>query len=473
MCGQLPWKHGFAPLAYLLYHRHWAGTHGLWPCWCGESEGHSEILLRAAVEDASLSPHNRATIVEKGPGGVHHTDRAQGLTKATDGVGRRTMITLYAAAAVLYWVSLYLYMPTLPVYCESRVESLAVVGVILSQYGLWQAIIRLPLGIAADWLGRRKPFIIAGLALAGVGAWVMAGSSSAQGLILGRAITGVAAGTWVPMVVAFSSLFPAEEAVRASTLLTSFGTAGRVFATSVTGSLNGLGGYALAFHLAAAAAFLAVLVLLPTRERRSTPLPSSPAGIGRLIVRRDVLLPSLLAAVSQYANWAATFGFLPILASELGATDVVLSLMVSLNLGLLLVGNLLVAALVGRIGAYPLVYLSFVLMALGIGGASVAPSLALLVAFQLLIGLAQGISYPVLMGLSIQYVREGERTIAMGLHQAVYATGMFSGPALSGALARAVGIRPMLAGTAIASLLIGLTMARWLSRPGSAQEQSD
>ncbi len=380
------------------------------------------------------------------------------------------MIALYGTAAVLYWISLYLYMPTLPVYCESRVEDLAIVGVILSQYGLWQAVVRLPLGITADWLGRRNPFIIAGLALGGIGAWTMATAADARGLIIGRAITGLAAGTWVPMVVAFSSLFPAQEAVWASTLLTSLGTAGRVLATSVTGSLNRAGGYVLAFRLAAGAALLGILVTLLAREERVDPVAPSAAGIVRLIARRDVLLPSLLAAVAQYANWAATFGFLPILASELGATDVTHSVMVSLNLGLLLAGNLLVAAIVAPVGAHRLVYVSFVLMALGIGGAAAAPSLVLLILFQLLIGLAQGISYPVLMGLSIQYVREGERTTAMGLHQAVYAVGMFSGPALSGALAKAVGIRPMLAGTAIVSLLIGLAMTRWLGQPARSQE---
>jgi MFS family permease len=44
-------------------------------------------------------------------------------------------------------------------------DNLALVGVVLAMYGLWQAIIRLPLGIAADWFGRCKPFIVACFAL--------------------------------------------------------------------------------------------------------------------------------------------------------------------------------------------------------------------------------------------------------------------------------------------------------------------
>jgi len=375
----------------------------------------------------------------------------------------KKMIGLYATAVFLYWASLYLYVPTLPVYVQSKSDNLALVGVVLSMYGLWQAIIRLPLGIGADWLGWRKPFILVGLALAGLGAGIMGVADSASGLALGRAITGLAAGIWVPLVAVFSSLFPAQDAVRASALLTLVASAGRALASSVTGSLNDAGGYSLAFFAAAGAAALALRVVLPARETRRPPQRPSAQSIGRLIVRRDVLLPAVLQAVGQYANWTATFGFLPVLASELGATDVALSLLVSLNIGVVTLGNLLATTTVRRIGARRLVYLSFLLMAAGIGGAAPARSLALIFAAQVCIGLGQGIGYPLLMGMSIEQVADGERTTAMGLHQAVYAFGMFGGPWLSGLLADAMGIRPTFGITAFACLALGLFGTRWLA----------
>jgi MFS family permease len=66
------------------------------------------------------------------------------------------------------------------------------------------------------------------------------------------------------------------------------------------------------------------------------------------------------------------------------------------------------------------------------------------------------------MGMSIRYVTNAERTTAMGLHQAVYAIGMFIGPWISGILADAVGIRPMLGFTAFLCLSLGLAGARFL-----------
>jgi len=229
-----------------------------------------------------------------------------------------------------------------------------------------------------------------------------------------------------------------------------------MLATSLTGWLNEQWGYQLAFVLAAAAAALSVIIILPLQEERHPSQRPSARGIGQLIVRRDVLFPSLLSAVSQYANWGVTFGFLSILAKQLGASDIIQSILVAMNLGLVTIGNLAATAIVRRIGAKRLVYTSFLLMSLGIGGAALAFSLPMVFLAQFCMGLSQGIGYPVLMGMSIEHVAEAERTTAMGLHQAVYAIGMFSGPWLSGILADTIGLQPMFGVTMFVCLVLGL-----------------
>jgi DHA1 family multidrug resistance protein-like MFS transporter len=376
---------------------------------------------------------------------------------------RRLLISLYAIAAFLYWIAQYLFVPTLPVYVRSKTENLALVGVVLAMYGLWQAIIRLPLGIAVDWLGWRKPFILVCFALAGLGPWMMGVADNVTWLLVGRAITGLAAGSWVLLIVAFSRLFPAEEAVRATTLLTLVSSLSRMIATGVTGFLNNWGGYTLAFFLATAAAVLSMLVMIPVKERRRPPQRPTMQSLVTLIFRRDVLLPSLLDAVVQYAVWGATFGFLPILARQLGATNVMQSLLVSLSIAVVIIGNLATTAILHRIGTRRLVALNFVLIAIGVGFAAFASSLWFVFAVQVFIGFGSGIGYPVLMGMSIQYVAETERATAMGLHQAIYAIGMFAGPWLSGMLAKVIGIQPMFGVTSVACLVLGLLGTYWLS----------
>ena len=377
-------------------------------------------------------------------------------------VGNRRLIGLYVAAVVFFWAALYIYVPTLSVYVESKTSTLASVGVVLSMYGLWQAIIRLPLGIAADWAGRRKPFIIGGFAFAGLGALIMGLSNGVGGLMIGRAFTGFAAGAWVLLVVAFSSLFAPEDAVRASAILSAINAVARVIVTSVTGSLNLMGGYPLSFFVAVVMAGLAILAMLLVKEPRREVKRSSLRQVGALITRRDVLMPALLGIVAQYAIWSSTFGFTTNLAKSMGATDVVLSLLVSMNLAVVFLGNLAMSAVAKKFGERRMVALSFVFVALGLGSLAVAKGMTMVFVGQILMGLASGVGYPVLMGLSIRYVDESERATAMGLYQSVYAIGMFSGPTLSGILADQIGIQPMFVITAVVCLVLGLIGTRLL-----------
>jgi MFS transporter, DHA1 family, multidrug resistance protein len=67
------------------------------------------------------------------------------------------------------------------------------------------------------------------------------------------------------------------------------------------------------------------------------------------------------------------------------------------------------------------------------------------------------------MGMSIEHVEGSQRSTAMGLHQAVYAIGMFAGPWLSGILAKSLGLQPMFGITAVGVLILALLGTRKLS----------
>jgi DHA1 family multidrug resistance protein-like MFS transporter len=64
------------------------------------------------------------------------------------------------------------------------------------------------------------------------------------------------------------------------------------------------------------------------------------------------------------------------------------------------------------------------------------------------------------MGASIQHVDETERATAMGIHQALYGIGMFTGPWMSGMLADYCSISMTLGITAGLTLLLGILGTR-------------
>ena len=370
-------------------------------------------------------------------------------------MNRGRIATLFAAA-VLYFVALYAYVPSLPAYIAQRTSSLAAVGGVLSMYGLWMAVLRIPLGIVTDVTGRYKPYLIGGVLAAGVGAAVMAFGGSIGTLALGRALTGAAAAAWVPMMVVFAGFFPPERTIFATSLLSLASSLGMMIGTSGTGFLETVGGFRLPFFAAVGLSVAASLIIAGiTIARRDEAHRGQVSGKSILAIfrRRDVLVPSFTNALCQFGVWALTFGFMPLLARRMGAGAVATSLIMTLNIAANTVANLAATLMANRGGRRTLLYGSFALFAAGAILAALGGSIPILFVSTVIMGLANGIFFPVLLGLSIEHVDAAHRSTAMGIHQAVYALGMFTGPWIGGILADAWGIRPMFAIVAAFSLV--------------------
>jgi MFS family permease len=294
----------------------------------------------------------------------------------------------------------------------------------------------------------------------------MAGAEGPGGVAVGRAFTGLAAGTWVPLVAVFSGLFPRDRAVFASSLLTFSGSVGRMLSTGLNGVLVEAGGYALPFILAALASGIAVALILITRVQRQPRSRPSLSAIVGILRRRDFLLPTLMSMVVMFGSWAVTFGFLPIRAADLGAGDVLKSLLIAANIGAVTAGNLANTVVSTRVRNTTIVFVALVGLCGGMVLAALAPGVGLLFVATLIMGLSNGFNYPTLMGTSIQGIGSSQRTVATGIHQSVYAIGMFTGPWIAGVIADTTGIPWMFVIVAALCLVAGGVLWPLLSRSG-------
>jgi len=347
---------------------------------------------------------------------------------------------LVLVSVFLFWFAHYVYIPTLPQYVQERTVTLTQVGIVLSMYGLWQAVVRLPIGMLTDRIGRRKIFMIGGILLAGAGALTLAAASSFPLLTFGRSLVGLSMSAWVLQVVFFGTLFSGEKVIRAGAILTTASSLAKLTGTFSTGYLNQAGGYSLAFMVSAGAVLMSVLFLLPVREK---PFDTPEKGHYRLrpiFTSPRVITVSLLAGVNQFLNFGLVFGFFPLKAELMGASDLMKSYLLSVNILCLIAGNLITTSIGKRENTVKLLSLSYFFFALGIILTPVAGNIALLFPLQALLGFAHGISYPVLIGACIQDIPENGRATAMGFHQSVYAVGMFLGPWIAGIFADRFGI---------------------------------
>jgi MFS family permease len=373
---------------------------------------------------------------------------------------RTFSIASSAFAILLFWASLYMYVPILPTHARAIGATEDQIGLILASYGLTQLFLRLPLGLLSDRLRRKKVFALIGTLLVGVSGLGLALSRTPAALFVFRAVSGCAATAWVTIAVLYNSHFSIDHAVRTSGQLNFLSAIGQILAMSSGGFLAERFGPQVTFWASLVLSLPVLIAFGVVRDVRET----RGAGItwpqfGKAITTPRLLLVSGLAACSQYAMFGTSLGFAAVRAQDLGATNGQL-------------GILTTAVQVAK--AIPMFALSvrgrpengramtIVGLALITVPLFVFPFLThfpLLVACQVMMGLGIGIAFPVLMGLALQSVEPEARASAMGVYQSIYAVGMTLGPAFSGVFARwwgIVGVYMTNAALLVAALLIAV-----------------
>ena len=191
---------------------------------------------------------------------------AQPVPAPTSKSTTRYIVTV-AVATYFFWISLYLYVPVLPLHAQELGANLEMVGIIIASYAIGQLLLRIPIGIGSDIIGR-KPFAVGALVLSAFGAVWLGMSPDPWSLFAARTLTGVSAAGWVAMSVLFASYYPAHNTSRAMAIIMSVNTMALVTATFVGGIVADYFGNQSTFYGAAGVGFAGALLLLSAPEPR-------------------------------------------------------------------------------------------------------------------------------------------------------------------------------------------------------------
>lgn len=368
-------------------------------------------------------------------------------------------IYFYYFVAILYWFSLYTYPAYLPIHIQSVVHDLSLTGAILSMYGLVQIFIRLPLGIASDALGKRKPFIILGLIALGVGPIILAKSNTASGLFIGRAITGFAAGTWVPLsahIIDKSS----KDIFDTTNTLSFIGNLASILAVFVAPLLTLTRfGIESTFWVASFSALITIVVWVFSSKGLSKKDKTLPfCSIWDEIKNPSIIFPGFLFAFIQFGIFTSTFTFIPLQGRNFQLPESQFNFLLIFYFIVSIVTNLIMKKVLNNRNRKVIRALSFILLSLGIIVTGFSMNYVGLLVAQLLVGISHGIGMPLFLGLAMSESRSVSRAISMGVFQSAYSIGMFFGPPISTWFAELWGISTMSLIVAIALLVFAIIL---------------
>jgi len=369
----------------------------------------------------------------------------------------RNRLPLFYAVTSLFWFALYAYVPYVAPYAEEMHTDVRMIGLITGSYGFTQMAIRFPLGIFSDKLRKRRIFIIVGLLFAAASGLVVYISPSPVSLLAARSLAGIAASSWVIFAVLCTAYKNPDETVKTMGILNACNSFGRMTALLFGGIVAEWHGFSYAFLLSGLAGLVGLALSSGIVEK--SPKSTEPPKLSALMdVARDqqLLCTSLLAIFTQYLSFATTFGFTPIVATGLGATN--------LQLGLLGVASTLpglfiapfAGTLVNKLGAKKTLIYCFLLSALSSMAMPLTQQIWHLFVIQILNNIGLITAYTTLMGLCLLKIPVESHATGMGFFQAVYGLGMFLGPFVMGFLIHELGLVPAFALTGSIGLVAGI-----------------
>lgn len=342
---------------------------------------------------------------------------------------------LFCLVTTLYWASLYTYSPIFTPYLNSIGAANQTAGIIVGSYGFTQMIFRIPLGIISDKLRKRKLFVTFGLIFSLISETGLFFTHDLNLILLFRALAGAAAATWVDYTILYASYYPHEESTRAIGTLNFFNTLGQTIAMFFGGLAADYSGWSSTFAIGIGLAIIGfVLSLFVVEKYHQSGEEITFSGVMKVAANKTLITVSLLAILSQAFTFATVFGFTPQYANmSLHLTKLQLSLLTVFSALPTAFSSLLAGTtLTRKFGEKRLIILGFLITGAFTAVIPFTHSYALLIITQIFAGFGRGLSFPLLMGLSIKDIDGSRRSTAMGFFQAIYGLGMFVGPVIMG-----------------------------------------
>lgn len=340
---------------------------------------------------------------------------------------------------VLYWFSLYVYIPYQSVFLKLLGAGSVLVGIVTGAYGYAQILLRIPLGAFADRISRNKALIVLGTAFPVVASLIRLLFESVSGYLIANIVSGCGAAIWVNIMIDFSKRLSKRSLQHGTALVSAANQMGVLFAF-LTSLLLYRDGYMKSIVISSVVcgmlATLLALSLKPYREAEASSESEKDQPVLKATLFNKRLWRFSVFGFFQVGFVSATAqSFSPQYCKELGGSDLEVGLMNVIFMLTSVVFSFLCASKpFKKLGAKVILPAAHLLMAVYCFAVPAIRSVPLLLMMQVIGGIFAGSVVSFAVGEATQEISKRNFNSAMAFYQTLVALGISLLPMLTGVL---------------------------------------
>lgn len=108
-------------------------------------------------------------------------------------------------AVIFFWFAQYVYIPYQTPYLTMIQTSTSFIGIIIGTYGISQMVLRLPVGLLADYRNKHKMIMLIGALSSGCASLFRIIFNNGIGFLIGNLFSGLASVMWISFMVLYMS----------------------------------------------------------------------------------------------------------------------------------------------------------------------------------------------------------------------------------------------------------------------------
>ena len=350
---------------------------------------------------------------------------------------KKQQVIKFIIIIILFWFAQYVYVPYQTPFLTAINVAAGFIGIVVGAYGFSQMLLRIPLGMLADWHLNHKLLITLGTLLAGLASIMRLLCPNGIGFLLGNIFSGIASSTWLSFMIYFLKLRSEVSKVENMGILVMANNLGMLLGFVISSlfytkiAMKGL------CVLGVLAGILACImtISLPRFQFSYSSGKNSLINLVNVFKNKTLLISGALAFIQQGIQMATTMSFTNQVIKEIHAPTYAEGLSSIIYMcSAVLFARLTSSKYIAKFSDRSILIVSYFLLALYCFAIPLARQVYLIYLLQIIPGVGTGILFAILNAAAISNVPQKALSTATGVFQSIYALGMTLFPIFAGQL---------------------------------------